>query len=106
MGNYYQLFWAACLQHTTYQCPTDHLSLTLLSFENFADGNEANTEEVRERCKVKENILERGRLSSTVEALPRGDYSRGIGHAWPGTPQKSKGATKLAGKLGRIVENQ
>ena len=69
------------------------------------DGNEANTEEIREICKVKENILERGRLSSRLEALPRGEIIPGV-LDMPGTPQKSKVATKLAEKLGRIVENQ
>ena len=69
------------------------------------DGNEANTEEIREICKVKENILERGRLSSRLEALPRGEIIPVV-LDMPGTPQKSKVATKLAEKLGRIVENQ
>ena len=62
------------------------------------DGNEANTEEIREICKVKENILERGRLSSRLEALPRGEIIPGV-LDMPGTPQKSKVATKLAEKL-------
>ena len=68
------------------------------------DGSEANTEEIREMCKVKENILERGRLSSRLEALPRGEIIPGV-LDMPGTSQKSKVATKLAEKLGRIVEN-
>ena len=66
---------------------------------------EANEEEIREICKVKENILERGRLSSRLEALPRGEIIPVV-LDMPGTPRKSKVATKLAEKLGRIVENQ
>ena len=50
-------------------------------------------------------ILERGRLSSRLEALPRGEIIPGA-LDMPGTPQKSKVVTKPAEKLGRIVENQ
>ena len=69
------------------------------------DGNEANTEEIREIFKLKENILEKGRLSSRLEALPRGEIIPGV-LEMPGTPQKSKVTTKLPEKLGRLVENQ
>ena len=80
----------------------DHLSLTALSFGNFVDGNEANTEETQEICKVKENILERGRLSSRLEALPRGEIIPGV-LDMPGTPHKSKVATKLRVNQGKQI---
>ena len=54
---------------------------------------------------MKENILERGRLSSTWEALRRGENIPGVLDMHK-KKKKSKVATKLAEKLGRIVENQ
>ena len=53
------------------------------------DGNEANTEETREICKIKENILERGGLSSRLEALPRGEIIPGVVEM-PGTSETLK----------------
>ena len=44
-------------------------------------------------------------MSSRLEALPRGEIIPGV-LDMPGTPQKSKVATKLAEKLGRIAENK